>query len=220
MKFKETSLNDTRRDMTEAAQLLVDHAPNARFQSNKGAPGVRMAFRLLALSDKCQERGEILTRIMQMAPQLTPILMEYIQREGPWGKTADVELVVTLRNNDTKPHQVIYDMWWEPGIDDNGDEIEEDGHPIYEKTIVEPGETIDLSPHWAAIVLRQYCKRASNPTYWQRWDTIGTKDCFEEVGFQCVLPKLDKNTERIVVKAPKPRRKPRAKPQVEAQASL
>jgi hypothetical protein len=219
MKFSETSLIDTRIDTQEIVKLLVDYAPYARVQADKGAPGVRRAFRELALSEKCQERGEILTRIMQLPPQLAPILMEYIQKEGPWNKTADVSLKVKLRNNDTKPHQVIYEMWWQPAIDENtGEELIEDGWPVYEKTIVGVGETIELTPHWAFCVLRKYCKRAANPAYWSKWETIGDKDCFEEIGFSCSLPRLDKDTPPIETTAPpKPRRRSkRAEPQPEA----
>jgi hypothetical protein len=220
MKFKDTSLNATRLEIIRCVKLMTDNCQFVRTQQGKGSPGIPKVFRELVLDGDYQERGEILTPVMQLPPHIRPLLMEYINHEGPWANSLPIDLYITLRNNDTKAHRaVIYDCWWQPGINDAGQEVLEDGFMVYEKATVGPGETIELTPHWAAKVLRKYCKRACNPQYWNNWDGIGIRDCWEEVGFRVNLPKIDKLTERVRVNTleAKPKKRRKAPVQQEAQ---
>jgi hypothetical protein len=224
MKFKETNLNKTRLEVVEITKLLAENCPFVRTQQKQGSPGIPKVFRAMALMERYQERGEILTPIMQLPRAFRPLLMEYVNHEGPWAQSIPIDLWITLRNNDDKTHRgVIYDQWWQPGINEMGEEVLEDSLMIYEKTDIEPGETIDLTPHWAARVLRKYCHRACNPEFWNKWSTtIGLRDCWEEVGYRVTLPKIDKFTQRIEVKAPvkQAKRRKAAEPAALEEASL
>jgi hypothetical protein len=223
MKFKETSQQTARLDMTDIVKLLIAHAQTTRPQQEQGSPGIRMVLRELAQSEKYQGRGELLTPIMALPPRWRPLLMEYINHEGPWSSSIPLDCYITLRNNDTKPHRnVIYDSWWEPGINiETGEEELDNGFMRYEKTTVEPGETIELTPHWAALIMRKYCKRACNIAYWSRWEmSIGVRDCWEEIGYRISLPRLSKELPPIKVKVEPKKAKTKAKTKTKVEGEL
>lgn len=214
MRFSETSIGKTRLEMAEIVRLMEQHCEFARAQQTHGAPGVALVFRHIALLERCQERGEILTPIMQLPPRIATLLMEYVNHEGPWEAHPPIDLWITLRNNGKATlRNVITDRWWQPGINMNtGAEEDENGWWVYEKQDLPPGESIQLKPHWAATLLRKYCRRACNMTYWGKWKgLIGEEDVVEEVGYRVSLPRLDKETAAVEVRAPvdKPKRRAR-----------
>lgn len=206
MKFKDTNTHRTAEDIAVVVKLLSKHAPYANIKGEAPVMGVARVFRELVLSDECLERGEVLTRIAQIHQAKAPLLMEYVNEGGPWAGRGPA-LLVTVRNNGTGPIPVVFDEVRHYDVDDEGVDKMDSWTTEYMEQVIGPGETIELRPHYAFIVLYDHCKRLWNPKFWNSFSNRGQSDTFEEVGFRCRLPMLDAETPAKDVKAPKGRRK-------------
>jgi len=192
VRLKETDITATREDIHEMVRLLSRRAPNARTQEQEPNHGVELAFYELATSEKCLERGELLTRIMQMPAGLAPILMELVNHEGPWTKRPPMDIWIAVRNNGTEPLEVIHDRRGRPQYDEETGDPNGDYDFKCQRRVIAPGKTVELSPHWAAHLLRSRCQRASHVARWNKWKGyIGVADDVEEVGYRVRLPWID-----------------------------
>ncbi len=207
MKFKDTNNHRAGEDIAEVIRLLAEHAPSASIKSDAPRPGVARAFYELATSAKCLERGEIMTRITQIHASKAPVLMEYINGGGPYA-ARHPGLLVTLRNNGKKTIEVKTDEIRHYDVDPDGIEKMDSWVTEFLCTDVAPGETIELTPHYAFIVMYEYTKRSWPPQHWNKWESMGFVDCFEEVGYRCRLAAIDEDHPTREVSAPvKARRK-------------
>ncbi|MCP3973183.1 MAG: hypothetical protein GY720_01680 [bacterium] len=218
MKFTDTDTRRTAEDISDVIQWLVKHAPDAKIKAEHGAPGIRNAFRELATSAKCLERGELITRIAQLPPSKAPVLMEYLIGDGPW-RGDDPRAFITLRNNGSEDVMVVTSEVRNHHINpETGKDKPDAWDTEFFEDRVAPGETIEVRPHYAFIALYDRCKRAWHPSHWNSWK--GVEDTIEEVGFRCTLPMLDKdNPEREITAPIKPKRR-KAKPATEAQLGM
>ncbi len=194
-KITDTKLSsDDRRAEAVIEKLAIMNSFRAQVmltkQSDQQPSGSLMSWmaHYLVDEDGAIARGQALTQLLWLPPHQRVAAIEYLKGDGVYNQQAP-GFVATLKNVSGSEIKIEYAFVWRPvpaehaGI---GFVDGPTGHGERRVRMLGPGETINMTPHFAIMNLQRHCLSAHDPVIWGQNASIPQRDSLVEVGYRCL----------------------------------
>lgn len=144
--------------------------------------------RYLTDEDGAVARGQALTQLLWLPPHQRVAVIEYLKGEGSYAQNGP-GFVVTLKNASAAEIKVEHVYTWRSVPVEHQGIGFVDGPTGYGQRgvrMLRPGESINLTPHFAIMNLQRHCLSAHDPVRWGENASIPQRDFLVETGYRCL----------------------------------